>query len=160
MEGGVLYRDLPTIYTNENWFVIFLSRVYFGDWVTEIWHFSPPKTNNSAQLRAIGWHKFEGINKTWNWWKSWKKYPTRHLNFDNPSPRFKSCQNFALSWIFMSYSEIWTQNSLKCSTLNYFSHCNHVDNKRNQHKFRIATLDKMDGVIMLRDHYVWSSHIC
>ena len=29
-----------------------LSHVYFGDWVTEIDHFSLLKTNNSAQLRT------------------------------------------------------------------------------------------------------------
>ena len=45
-------RDLTTVYTNENWFLILLSHVHFGDWVTEIWHFSPLKTNNSAQLRT------------------------------------------------------------------------------------------------------------
>ena len=27
----LLHRDLTTVYTNENWFVILLSRVYFGD---------------------------------------------------------------------------------------------------------------------------------
>ena len=26
-----IYRDLTTVYTNDNWFVILLSRVYFGD---------------------------------------------------------------------------------------------------------------------------------
>ena len=49
-----IYRDLTTVYTNENWFVILLSHVYFGDWVTKIRHFSPLKTNNSAQLRTQG----------------------------------------------------------------------------------------------------------
>ena len=44
------YRDL---YTNENWFVILLSRVYFAVWVTQIRQFSPLKTNNRAQLRTI-----------------------------------------------------------------------------------------------------------
>ena len=45
-------RDLTTVYTNDNWLLILLSHVHFGDWVTEIWHFSPLKTNNSAQLRT------------------------------------------------------------------------------------------------------------
>ena len=49
----VLNRDLTTMYTNDNWFVILLSRVNFSDWVTEIWHFSPIKTNNSAQLGTM-----------------------------------------------------------------------------------------------------------
>ena len=40
------------MYTDENWFVILLSHVYFGDWVTKIRHFSLLKTNNSAQLRT------------------------------------------------------------------------------------------------------------
>ena len=40
------------MYSNENWFVILFSCVYFGDWVTKIYHFSPLKTNNSAQLRT------------------------------------------------------------------------------------------------------------
>ena len=35
-----------------NWFVILLSRVHFGDRVTEICHFSPLKTSNSVQLRT------------------------------------------------------------------------------------------------------------
>ena len=48
-----IYRDLATMYTNQNWFVILLSSVYFSDWVTEIRHFSPLKTNNSAQLRTL-----------------------------------------------------------------------------------------------------------
>ena len=26
-----IFRDLTTVYTNKNWFEIFLSRVYFGD---------------------------------------------------------------------------------------------------------------------------------
>ena len=50
--GSSIYRDLTTVYTNENWFIILLSCVHFGDWVTEIWHFSPLKTNNSVQLRT------------------------------------------------------------------------------------------------------------
>ena len=29
------------MYTNGNWFAILMSRVYFGDWVTEIHYFSP-----------------------------------------------------------------------------------------------------------------------
>ena len=41
-----IYRDLTTVYTNENWFVILLSRIYFSDWVTKIRHYSPLKTNN------------------------------------------------------------------------------------------------------------------
>ena len=45
--------DWPTVYTNDNWFVILLSHVYFGDWVTEIWHFSPLKTNNSIPTQNI-----------------------------------------------------------------------------------------------------------
>ena len=44
------------MYTNDNWFVILLSRVYFGDRVTELRHFSPLKTNNSAQLRTMSLH--------------------------------------------------------------------------------------------------------
>ena len=47
-----IYRDLTSVYTNDNKFVILLSRVYFGDWVTKICHFSPLKTNNSVQLRT------------------------------------------------------------------------------------------------------------
>ena len=35
------YRDLAIMYINENWFVIFLSRLYFGDLVTKIHYFSP-----------------------------------------------------------------------------------------------------------------------
>ena len=42
------------MYTNENWFEILLSCVYFGDLITEIRHFSLLKTNkiahNSKQL--------------------------------------------------------------------------------------------------------------
>ena len=53
--GWLEYRDLTTGHTNENWFVILLSLVYFGDWVTKIWNFCPPKTNNNAQLRTQGW---------------------------------------------------------------------------------------------------------
>ena len=47
-----IYRDLGMVYTNDNWFVILLSHVYFRDWVTKIWHFSLLKTNNSLQLRT------------------------------------------------------------------------------------------------------------
>ena len=36
------------MYTNDNWFVILLSRVYFGNRVTEMRHFSPLKTNEIA----------------------------------------------------------------------------------------------------------------
>ena len=32
-----------TVYTNDNRFVILLSRVYFGDWVTKIWHLGGQK---------------------------------------------------------------------------------------------------------------------
>ena len=53
---SVIYRDLATTYTNENWFVILLSCVYFGDSVTEICHLCPLKTNNSAQLRTHTLH--------------------------------------------------------------------------------------------------------
>ena len=45
-----IYRDLTTVYKNDNWFVILLSVVYFGDWVNKIYHLSPLKTNNSVQL--------------------------------------------------------------------------------------------------------------
>ena len=40
------------MYTIRTGFVILLSPVYFGDWVIEIRHFSPLKTNNRAQLRT------------------------------------------------------------------------------------------------------------
>ena len=48
-----VYRDLAMVYTNENWFVILLSRVYFRDLVTEIHYFSLLNSNNSAQLRTL-----------------------------------------------------------------------------------------------------------
>ena len=48
-----IYRDLTTVYTNDNRFVILLSRVYFSNWVTEIQHSSPLKPNNSVQLRIV-----------------------------------------------------------------------------------------------------------
>ena len=47
-----IYRDLAFMYTNENWFVILLSKVYFGDLVTEIHYLSPLNDNISAQLRT------------------------------------------------------------------------------------------------------------
>ena len=40
------------VYTNENWFVILLSQVYFEDLVTEIHYFSPLNDNISAQRRT------------------------------------------------------------------------------------------------------------
>ena len=52
LDVGSMYRDLTTVYTNDNWFVILLSHVYFRDWVTKIWHFSSLKLANSAQLRT------------------------------------------------------------------------------------------------------------
>ena len=52
-----IYMDLTTVYTNENWFVILLSCVYFGDLATVICHFSLLKTNNSAQLRTASYQK-------------------------------------------------------------------------------------------------------
>ena len=36
------------MYTNDNWFVILLNRVYFGDQVTKIRHFSLLKTKEIA----------------------------------------------------------------------------------------------------------------
>ena len=39
------------VYTNENLFVIPLSRVYFRDLVSEIHYLSPLNSNNSAQLK-------------------------------------------------------------------------------------------------------------
>ena len=36
-----LDRDLAVVYTNGNWFVILMSRAYFGDWVIEIHCYSP-----------------------------------------------------------------------------------------------------------------------
>ena len=51
------------VYTNENWFVILLSRVYFGDLVTEIYYFSPLNGKYAAQLRA-GTHKNFKISAT------------------------------------------------------------------------------------------------
>ena len=42
----LINRDLTSVYINDNWFVILLSCVYFGDWATEIRHFSLLKTNN------------------------------------------------------------------------------------------------------------------
>ena len=42
------------MYTNDNWYVILLSCVYFGNLVTKICHFSPLKNNNRAQLRTSG----------------------------------------------------------------------------------------------------------
>ena len=50
----LINRDLTTVYTYDNWFVILLSLVYFGDWVTKMQHFSPLKTRNSAQLKTVG----------------------------------------------------------------------------------------------------------
>ena len=55
---------------NENWFVILLSHVHFGDWVTEIWHFSLLKTNNRAQLRTLSIYLqkidfFSWIEQSW-----------------------------------------------------------------------------------------------
>ena len=47
-----IYWDLAFMYTNENWFVILLSQVYFGDLVTEIRYLSPLNDNISAQLRT------------------------------------------------------------------------------------------------------------
>ena len=47
-----LNKDLAMVYTNENWFVILLSRVYFGDLVTERYYFSPLNSKYSAQLRT------------------------------------------------------------------------------------------------------------
>ena len=43
---------MKTVYTNENWFVISLSSVYFGDWVTKIRHFSLLKPIIAHQLRT------------------------------------------------------------------------------------------------------------
>ena len=40
------------MYKMRTGFVILLSPVYFSDWVIEIRHFSPLKTNNRAQLRT------------------------------------------------------------------------------------------------------------
>ena len=58
LHDSSICRDLTTVYTNKNWFVILLSHVYFGDWVTKIRHLSLLKTNNSAQLRAVTYLKF------------------------------------------------------------------------------------------------------
>ena len=49
-----IYMALAIMYRNDNCFVILMSGVYFGDWVTKIWHFSPLKTINSVQLRTAG----------------------------------------------------------------------------------------------------------
>ena len=48
-----LHRDLAMVYTNENWYVILLSQIYFGDLVTKIYYFSPQNSKYSAQLRTI-----------------------------------------------------------------------------------------------------------
>ena len=52
-----LYKDLAMVFTNENWFVILLSGVYFGDLVTEIFYFSPQNskkrtTQNTFEYRT------------------------------------------------------------------------------------------------------------
>ena len=46
--GSSIYRDFATMYTKDNWFVILLSLVYFGNWVTEIRHFSLLEANEIA----------------------------------------------------------------------------------------------------------------
>ena len=53
MNMNMNMTDLAMVCTNENWFVIHLSRVYFGDLVSEIHYFSPLNGNITAQLRTV-----------------------------------------------------------------------------------------------------------
>ena len=57
-----------------------LRSVYFGDLVTKILHFSPLKTNNSAQLGTLVLNKVASVEKGTRKWVNLKKYKQKPVS--------------------------------------------------------------------------------